>query len=191
MSNEEVLGRAIRVTGLPDDYEVQEVIETVKQAGEITEHKRGANEMIVIFGDASQKDMVKMYDGAEVAGKYKIQIEDADNLEVKAPNDQQNEGFEQIPEARSEFVPSYKPDADKKEEKKEGEAPLTGFPVRFMAMGGVKESKDFLDKLNNVNLRHRVELSEDDPFIPFMKRDFFLSFIAIWSVLWFLGSLFL
>lgn len=203
----EKLDRSISIYNLPNDYQVEDVTAIFKNVGEITEVKSGLSELIVTFIDQSAKEMAKMYDGCQVADKYTLKLSDAKSFEIKTATqaqeeelnsiDQKSKGlsdFQQIPETLKEFLPASRVSAVKKEEndgsQKVGTAII--FKTGLAAIDNLysTQAKDFLGQLNNTNLPVRAELKSDDPFTPFMKREFLLSFFAIWSILWFLGSLF-
>lgn len=97
-----------------------------------------------------------------------------------------------LPESQSVFVPASKVEAKlKKPEEEERKIPASeSQPLTGSAdLAYSERSKEFLTKLNQKNLPVRAGLKEDDPFSHCTKREFFLTFLAAWALIWFVTSL--
>ena len=90
--NQELLARSIRVVNLPVGFNSDNVLNNLKNAGNIESIKLGTTEMIVTYSSSDERDLSKMYDGCSIED-YTIKLEDPTTLEV---NSNQNHSAEQL-----------------------------------------------------------------------------------------------
>lgn len=126
---QERLSRSIKVVGLPNNYEKEDIIENLKNAGTIEDTKLGPNEMIVTYSNSNEKDLSKMYDGCPI-GDYVLKLEDPTSFEFgneEAPVFQEKvEPKQPEPEAPATYT-HYEPQAHETHETHHQEEPAHHF----------------------------------------------------------------
>jgi ribosomal protein L9 len=60
-NNEEILSRTIKLRNLPDNYDVQELLDHFKALGPIETFKEKKNELVIIFGEKEHKEAASFY----------------------------------------------------------------------------------------------------------------------------------
>ena len=85
--NQELLARSIRVVNLPVGFNSDNVLNNLKNAGNIESIKLGITEMIVTYSSSDERDLSKMYDGCSIED-YTIKLEDPTTLEVNSNQSQ-------------------------------------------------------------------------------------------------------
>jgi len=101
---QERLARSIKVVGLPRNYDKDDIMNNLKNAGVVEDIKLGSTEMIVTYSSADEKDLSRMYDGCPV-GDYVIKLEDPISFEV---NSEQEPKSPEKKETKNEFEASPK-----------------------------------------------------------------------------------
>jgi len=74
MSTEEILSRSVKITELPDNYEKNDIIETLAPIGEVVDSKCGKNEMLITFSNKEEKEASIFFDGNPIKN-YVLHIE--------------------------------------------------------------------------------------------------------------------
>mmetsp|Transcript_61539 Transcript_61539/g.71612 ORF Transcript_61539/g.71612 Transcript_61539/m.71612 type:complete len:202 (-) Transcript_61539:158-763(-) len=195
--HEEAIKRSLRVFDLPSHYEIDEITKIFENVGGIKEFKTGNNEVVLTFSDQNAKEMAKMYDGCSVLEKYTLKLEDATYLDPKVHHESKKNfsNLNDLPESKSEYVPASKLKKQEVKIEEEREKFVESETERLLESHSEHDrhysehSKEFLMKLHKTNLPARSPLKEDDPFLHYTKREFFLTFVAAWSLLWFVSSL--
>ena len=137
---QERLARSIKVLGLPKNYDKDDILNNLKNAGVIEDIKLGSTEMIVTYSTANEKDLSRMYDGCPV-GDYVIKLEDPISFEVNSESEPKSP--EKV-EAKNEYdldttnqnevqvqSPQHKPETQSFESPKvEKPQPIITEPVR-------------------------------------------------------------
>mmetsp|Transcript_66222 Transcript_66222/g.76863 ORF Transcript_66222/g.76863 Transcript_66222/m.76863 type:complete len:195 (-) Transcript_66222:155-739(-) len=189
-SHDEKLNRTIRVHDLPHDYVLDDVIKVFETIGSVTDIKAGINEVLLTFSDHGTKEMAKMYDSCSVQEKYTIKIEDASTLNIKTATERQKEELLSFGEKKVDYLTQHSQTSQhqtkttKKEHSSEHHKASHSEDEAY-----AESSKEFIEKLNKVNVPVRAALKEDDPFVSYTKRAFILTFTASWSLIWLATSL--
>jgi hypothetical protein len=79
---QESIDCTIRVLGLPQEYEPNDIIDNLKNAGMIQKVKLGLEEMLVTFTTKYEKELSKMYNGCPIGTKYFIRLEEPITMDL-------------------------------------------------------------------------------------------------------------